>query len=636
MKGKEKGIPVAWMVSKSEDAPSYRTLLDVVTRRVRGTPPAEAELGERPRPADAPTLPEWKPRRVVVDLALAEQNAVEASIVGREGTQVALCLFHLLSAWLHKVVTHTRRAKGSGEVKETVKELKASLDRMREEVQLIHTEKGLQLKEYSKGPKNKKALLKLRKEWVQLIREARGEPAWVPEGAEHDASLRQVRRSARLDEQPGKGKGTGRYRRLAGLQPGGARGRGKSNLDLWGELEDLVWGGVPGEGDAGRLERCQVFLAKVKKEEAGWNGVKEGLFSEYFDKEFMQTRKPSSWMVSARRERGCSDEDVTTTTSMIESYHRILKQSLFNSAKPSIRGRRLDWLVVQLAGNGEQEGVISAYKNQEDRAVVAEERRRAHADAPPVGAPQPAGWPAADTGVWADLPTMEDGEAEVARAAAAAEREERERGAGRTSLLQLVGRWDDAVYESEEWVLLRNRLTDVDRSWGDLERKRKVREGEGGDFVANGGQLSKKRRKSAQERARELRKKRTKRKIERANMNPGQPAPAAAAQRGRRGGAARVQEVVVVKPGVHLCTNCRQPGHNTRTCTNDAYLPAGVSQGRPHAGVGRGGGAAGQKPRTFGQVGGFVPNIGGGRSSSQGKLGPRGQAHALLKEARRQ
>ena len=37
-----------------------------------------------------------------------------------------------------------------------------------------------------------KALLKLRKEWVQLIREARGEPAWVPEGAEHDASLRQV------------------------------------------------------------------------------------------------------------------------------------------------------------------------------------------------------------------------------------------------------------------------------------------------------------------------------------------------------------------------------------------------------------------------------------------------------------
>ena len=71
-----------------------------------------------------------------------------------------------------------------------------------------------------------------------------------------------------------------------------------------------------------------------------------------------------------------------------------------------------------------------------------------------MGAPQPAGWPAADAGVWGDLPSMEDGEAEVARAAAAAEREERERQAMRSLFVQLAGRADNAVYKSEEWAVL--------------------------------------------------------------------------------------------------------------------------------------------------------------------------------------
>ena len=49
---------------------------------------------------------------------------------------------------------------------------------------------------------------------------------------------------------------------------------------------------------------------------------------------------------------------------------------------------------------------------------------------------------------------MEDGEAEVARAAAAAEREERERQAMRSLFVQLAGRADNAVYKSEEWAVL--------------------------------------------------------------------------------------------------------------------------------------------------------------------------------------
>lgn len=63
---------------------------------------------------------------------------------------------------------------------------------------------------------------------------------------------------------------------------------------------------------------------------------------------------------------------------------------------------------------------------------------------------------------------MEDGEAEVARAAAAAEREERERQAMRSLFVQLAGRADNAVYKSEEWAVLSKVATAADRSFESL------------------------------------------------------------------------------------------------------------------------------------------------------------------------
>ena len=318
-----KGVPAAWMLHKEETEEVYKLFLDHVTRHVH----------------DRRGRPEWAPRHIVTDCSLAEMRAVERSVLGHKGTKVVLCIFHVLMAWLSKVMPHARRARRGRRVKKLKKkDLIQILEKMKPVVKEIYLKQGQRLEAFRS--KNVKQLLALRDHWCEVQRQAGGAPA---EGFIPTVVKRVLRKVGLLSDDGGPG-GSEQVLLQEVADTAAAGGR-EGTWDIWTGLCDLVYRGETGEGDEGRERRCREFLAKVREVEGGWQGTGgEFLFSDYFEEEFLNKRGPSTWMLSARRERGQTEEDITTTTSMCEAMHNVVKTHMLKIDKAGMRGRRVDWL----------------------------------------------------------------------------------------------------------------------------------------------------------------------------------------------------------------------------------------------------------------------------------------------------